>query len=334
MRQRFVKSENNNIYINSTIYNDTDQNIIAEYQSTFDNTLLEDSGEFYLTIIRFQIPNILPIFEFQDNSYHITLSYDGNDYTKILQMKNVDITNPSNNIYTFQQFIDIINEGFQESFNDLKTANPGAPPTEAPYIIFDHNTDFCVLYTQQDYNETIAGADTIKIYFDYDLYNFFYNSFKVENIGVNRADKKDYRFIIEDEKNNIPTSPANYYFFKQQITTLYQWYDFESILFTTSSLPINNEFITSKNSNGNSIYQPIITDFVPSLGKDRSAFIYNADPYRLVDLKGHSSINKFDFRILYLNKNGAIRPLIIPPRYSIGVKFGFIRKERYQIKYL
>lgn len=334
MRRRFIKAQDNNVYVNSTLYNNTESNILAEYSTTFDSALLEDSGEFYLTIVRFQIPNILPIFTFKNNTYTVTLSYQGNDFPVNLVMKNVDINNPSNSIHTFQQFIDIINTGLNTSFTDLKTAFPAAPPTEAPFMVYNHTPDSFSLYTQQVYDPVIAGGDTIEIYFNYDLYNFFYNSFKVENLGVNNPNNKDYRFIIEDERNNIPVSPVNYYEFKQQIKTLYQWYDFESILFTSSSLPISSEFITSRTSDGRTINQPIITDFIPSLGKDRSAFIYNADPYRLIDMNGHNTIFKFDFRVLYLNKDGVIKPLVIPPKFNMSVKFGFIRKESYQNNYV
>lgn len=332
---RFIKQQDNIVYLNSTLYNDTDANISAEYETTLSTPLLDNAGEFYMAIVRFQIPNILPIFEFKRNNYYVTLSYTGNDFTVPLEMKNVDANNPSSlNIYTFQQFVDIINNGLRTAFTNLKALFPAAPPTEAPFMVFNHETDIFSLYTQQDYDPVVAGGDTIEIYFNYDLYNFFYNSFKVENFGINRADNKDYRFVIEDERNNVPVSPVNYYEFRQQITTLYQWYDFESIVFTSSSLPISSEYLTSRSSNGSSIYQPIITDFIPELGKDRSAFIYNADPYRLIDMNGHSQIYKFDFRVLYLNKDGVIKPLIIPPRFAMSVKFVFIRKESYQNNYL
>ena len=326
MRKALIRTQQNYVYINSTIYNDTDNNIAAEYDTTFTSSVVDDSGEFYLTIVRFDIPNTLPIFEFQDNTYYVTLSYDGNDYTVPLLMNNVDAT-PSKFIYTFQQFIDSINTGLLTSFNTLKAANPGAPPTEAPYIVFNHNEDYFSLYAQQLYDPVVAGAPTIDIFFNYDLYAFFYNSFKVENLGINLPNQKDYRFIINDEKNNVTASPANYYEIRQQITTLYNWFDFQQILFTTSSLPISSEFVSTKRSDGKSILQPILTDFIPELNKDRSNFIYNADPYRLVDMNGHGSITKFDYRILYIDKNGDVRPLTLPPKYSISVKFAFIRKE-------
>jgi len=251
LRQRFIQQQDNNVYINATIFNSTEQDIPCEYSTTFNDAIIEDSGEYYLTIVRFDIPNTLPIFEFKQDTYNVTLSYNGNDYNVPITMFNVDPNNPASlNIYTFQQFIDMINTASDTAFTNLKTANPGAPPTEAPFMVFNHETDIFSLYTQQLYNPVVAGGPTIDIFFNYDLYRFFYNSFKVENYGINLPSQKDYRFIISDERNNIPVSPANYYEMKQQITTLFEWYDFQRIIFTASDLPVKTETFSARGTDG------------------------------------------------------------------------------------
>ena len=331
-RKRFIVDETEIVYINSSIYNNTPNPIPCEYNTSFSSALLDDAGEYYLTIVRFRVPNTLPIFTFTPDTYYITLTYNNTDYQVALQMYNVDANSTSLSIHTFQQFIDIINTGFTTAFTALKTANGAAPQTEAPFMVYNHELETFSLYVQNSYLST--AMNTIGIYFNDDLYNFFYNSFKVENLGVNNANKKDYKFIVSNEKNNIPVSPANYFELKQQVSTLHQWYDLQSLLFSSSSLPVRPEFITTINSNGNSIYQPIITDFIPTLGRDRSDFIYTADPYRLVDMAGHSSIVKFDFRVLYVNKNGVTGTLMIPPKFSMSVKFAFIRKDKMQNNYI
>ena len=332
-RQRFIKSQDDNIYINATITNNTDKPISAEYQTTFNTAIINDSGEYFLTIVRFHIPNTMPIFKFVENKYVITLSYNGNDYSVPITMQNVD--NPSSkSVYTFQQFVDMINTTLTASFNTLKAANPLAPPTEAPFMVFNTNTNFFSLYTQQVYDPVIAGGNTIEINFNSSLYSLFYNSFKVFNNGVNRTDNKDYRFIITDERNNIPVSPLNYYEMVQQVETLYQWYDFERLIITSSSLPIRSEFISTQGSDGKSIQQSIITDFIPELGKDRSAFVYNAPIYRLIDCNGHQDIRRFDFRILVANRDGSITALEIPPGFNVSVKFAFIRKQYEQNNFI
>ena len=83
------------------------------------------------------------------------------------------------------------------------------------------------------------------------------------------------------------------------------------------------------------IEESIVTDFIPELSKDRSNFIYNANPYRLIDLNGHQDIKRFNFKVSYVKKGtGQPVTLPLPPQFSMSVKFGFIRKEYYQNKYI
>ena len=164
MSRAFIGTQDNNVFVNSTIYNETDNPINCEYDTTFTSPLLEDSGEFYLTIVRFDIPNTLPIFTFQTNTYYLTLSYNGSDYTVPLIMYNVDINKPTSlKIYTFQQFVDMINVAFQTAFSNMKAAFPGAPPTEAPYMVFNHDRDFVFsLFVQQSYNPTVGNLTLLE----------------------------------------------------------------------------------------------------------------------------------------------------------------------------
>jgi len=37
-------------------------------------------------------------------------------------------------------------------------------PTEAPFIVFNHETDIFALYTQQLYDTVIAGGPTVDIF--------------------------------------------------------------------------------------------------------------------------------------------------------------------------
>ena len=305
-------------YINSYLYNQTESPIPCEYAVNFATPQLPSTGEYYLSIVRFNIPNTLPIFEFIENKYYVTLSYGNDDFTTPITMKSVDNTQ---NIYTFQQFIDMINTSLDTAFQDLKTNHPGAPPTESPYMVFNHSSDTFSLHVPQNY------VNEIEIFFNYDLEIFFHDSFKLQRIGINRPDQKDFRFLIENDRNNISTLDPDFYEFQQQITTLYNWYDMQSIVFTTSTIPVRGETISTRDSAGKDIQVGIITDFVPELGVDRSNFIYNANPYRMIDLTGHLPLRKFDYRLYYVTKSGDNKPLTLPPGFSMSIKFMFKRKD-------
>ena len=309
------------VYINSSLHNDGERDIPCEYGVTLNNAIVDRSGDYQLAIVRFSIPNTQAIFTFEENKYFLTLTYNNVDYQQVVRHIETDKYLPLKKVHTFQQFIDSINIAFEAAFATLKAANPLAPPTEAPYMIYEPDTDFFSLITQATY----AGANTIEIFFNVDLHSFFYNSFKVERYGVNLPNQKDIRFMVSDERNNTPA--PGYLEMRQQFVTLFDWYDFQSIIFSTSGLPIRSEFITTSQSNGDPIYQPILTDFIPDLGKDRGNFIYNANPYRMVDLTGDNPVKRFDFRVLYVNRAGKISPLTIPPGYGMSVKFAFIKKQ-------
>ena len=77
-----MSSQGDHIYINSKLYNSTDKPIVCEYKETFSQSIVPKADDFYLTVVRFEIPNSVPIFEFKDNYYNLTLSYNGSDYTQ------------------------------------------------------------------------------------------------------------------------------------------------------------------------------------------------------------------------------------------------------------
>ena len=317
MFNKLTKPRDDIAYINSTLYNDRSIPIRCEYAATFTSPVIHNAGEYYMAISRFSIPNTQPIFEFLDNTYVITISKGGVDYNQIVLLQSADQNPRSNSVYTYQQFLDMINTALATAYNLFKAANPGSATANAPSLVFNADSDtFSILF------DPAYETENIEVYFNKKLYSFFYNSFNVIRYNDSGTTNKDYRFIIKNEGLTRGTQLE----LKQQINTLFEWHDFQSIVFTSNSLPINAERITTAGSNGSSIDISIITDFIPELGNDRSNFVYNANPYRLVDMSGHQNIDKIDFRVQYINKNGEVKPLLLEPGYSMSVKFVFIHK--------
>ncbi len=315
------------IYVNANIYNSTNNPILAEYNTDISENYLDCSGDYYVSVIRFDIPNTFHIFTFIDGLYQVILRYNNIDYSTVLTFQNVDMSAPDSRlVWTFQQFLDMINSAFQDSYDDLITANPSAPPTEAPYIIYNENTNLFSLMVQQLYDPVVAAAPTIEIYWNNDLNLFFANSFTTFNYGINLPSGRDYQFKITNQYNNIVADPPNYYEFKQQINTLFSWYDFSGIIISSSELPVSKEYKTFYTTDGKAIQSPILTDFIPELGKDKSNFLYNANPYRLIDLDGNLPLKRFGFKIFWVDKKGIQFPYYLPPNFFISIKFGFFKK--------
>lgn len=322
LRAQINRNREDHIYLNANIHNSTNQSIYAEYSVDIQEDYLPRSGDFYLTVVRFDIPNTFPIFNFKDNTYLITLSYGNDDYPVYLQFQNLDMNNPSSrNIWTFQQFVDIINQGFVVAYNLLIAAHPGAA-ANPPYMTYDHSSSMFSLWVDSTgYDET--EPNPISIWFNDDLMRFFALSFTTYNYGVNNVNGKDYRFKITDNGNN---TVGTQYEFKQSVETLYQWYDFSAIVVTTSDIPVLKEYKTFLRSDGRAVQSAILTDFIPGIDKDRSNFTYNANPYRLIDLDGNLPLKKFSFKIFWIDREGTEHLYTLPPNYSLSIKFGFFRK--------
>ena len=307
---KLIQPRDSIAYINSYLYNDGPRAIPLEYSTTFTSPAIYNANEYYMAISRFSIPNTQPIFEFVADKYYVTI---GNSATALV-LQSADQNPISNKVYTFQQFLDMINTAFQTAFTTFQAGGTGA--TNAPKMVFNGDSDSFSILFDPEYE-----TENIDVYLNTELYSFFYNSFNVQKFG-DLPSQKDVRFLIKNEG----ITRNGQLELKQQINTLYDWFDFQSIVFTSNSLPINAERITTTGSNGSSINLSIVTDFIPELGKDRSNFVYNADPYRLVDMAGHQNIEKIDFRVQYITKRGELKPLLLEPGYSMSEKFIFIRK--------
>ena len=327
LRNRLNQNMKDHIYLNANLHNITNKDIVAEYSVDIQEDYLPRSGDFYLSVIRFDIPNTLPIFDFKDNTYLVTLSYGGNDYSEYVNYVRFDQTTDKQYIQTFQHFLDLVNQALTTAFNNLKAANPAAPQTKEPYITYNSATGLFSLWCERTYATNLANS--IQIFFNDNLNKFFSPGFTMYKNGVNLPDGKDYRFRITDNDNNqreVGSPPVPYFEFVQEIETLYQWYDFTNLVITTSDIPIAKEFKTFLTSGGESIQSPILTDFIPFIGKDQSNFIYNANPYRLIDLDGNLPLKRFSFKIFWADRDGHEHYYMLPPGYSLSIKFGFFRK--------
>ena len=97
-----------------------------------------------------------------------------------------------------------MNYAFQLAFIALKTANPGAPPLNAPVIFFDPTTQLFKIIVDSSYSATIpAPASTIKIFMNSKLYNLF-NTFESIAYGSGLPNGLDNQLIISINNNYYP----------------------------------------------------------------------------------------------------------------------------------
>lgn len=356
------KSEcpDDNIYYNIVVTNPVtaSNSINIEYTENRVQSILDNPCEYFLSIVRFAVSGVtVPLFvcpvtppSLLTTPFSVTLSFSGTDFQTFLIYQPRDLSSvPSSPfgeyyyIFDYQHFIDMINRALLTSFTALKLAFPLAPPTEAPYFVYNAETQLISLFAQQLY----AGLATISIYINIRLEKYLT---AIENIflGSNTLNGKDVQFLVKDNKNNTPASPAAYYEMKQQFNMLYLWNSFQKIVFTTGTIPVKYEYIPSQPLNnpanpsstpeGANTFRAILTDFQPSqegAGDVRSNFIYFPQgPYRLVDLNSKTPLNKFDIQVFWEDDTQALRPLQIIPGGSMNVKFLFVKRKLYKSNHI
>lgn len=344
------KNPDDIIYYNITIPNNTVDQVQATYNQILQVPILDNPEDYFLSIIRFTIPGAsIPILRFPpptdlSGSYYVTLSYGGNDYTTQLQWINTDTTipTPTYEVFSYTTMLKIINNALKTSFDNLKLANPGAPPTEEPFMQYEPQTLLFSLYCQTLYDPVVAGGPTIEIYLNNILYYFFGN-FPVIRTGNQAANKKDYQFIITDFRNNLISSDVNnpqitnlnqYYKIEQDYSTLYNFGDLTTISFKSCLFMTAPEY-TQTSQNQTVTNQKILTDFEPSVSlSDPSGFrsyiqYYPQGQYRLINLTTNQPLKSIDLQITYKDRFGREYYVNIPRNSSVSVKFAFIKKSLY-----
>ncbi len=329
------KKDNGNIYYNVVISNKRDdfsllaQNshapIPAEYNQTESQDVLDNPSDYFLSVIRFQIPgNLIPLYfetGYADGSdpnltpKSVIMSIGGVfpiletnlvyvPHDKTLTAPTLPITVNNIQYYalnSYQQIVDEINVALAAAFADL-IVPVLVPPLAAPYMEYDSSTGLFSLIADQRY-----VANDIKIYFNTDLYTLFLPSFETYFFGNDTSNGADYQILVKDNHNNSFSIPAptgatgytgtDYFKMTQESKSLNNITDFRTLVLTVNNIPIRYESIPNSTniSSIQSNFLPILTDFIPALNNipheiQTELVYYPTAEYRLVDLVGSKSI--------------------------------------------
>ena len=353
MSKQLIKSSKDtdtNIYYTAHVINPPSSTKLlpAVFQEERNSPIINNPSEYNMAIIRFNIPSdSLPLFEFEENTYSVTLSYNGHDYQAYLTYVNIVPNSPYDNpIYYYNQFLDLMNTAFSVSFSTLKAANPGAPPTEAPYVIFNPSTQLFSFITQKSYDPVVAGSPTIDIYLNGASFTLFENiTFESNFFNGPQPNGKDNKLVVKSFKNNYYPlnydSTQNYYQFTSPFAFMRRWNEINSIQILSNSIPCRKELVGLPRFDsvssfgtavtiGGSVYSNLVTDFTPQINSNSDVlsvyYFYPQGPYRLIDLLDTNPLYKMDFSIYWTNQLGEKKLLYITPGTQIDVKFLFMKK--------
>jgi hypothetical protein len=218
----------------------------------------------------------------------------------------------------------MLNTAFLNCFNDMKIAHPASPPTEAPFVTFDPETELFILNAEQLYNEDVAGVPTIELWFNFALGSLFV---AFQQFYDNIDQYKSGRLIVKNNYNNQATINGKAYFStKAEYSTLYLWNSLKSIVFQTNSIPV----VPENNSGQTNQTQQILTDFQPLAAvNNRTAFqFYPQGALRWYDLNSNYPLKNIDMRVYWTDNYDKLYPIYIFQNEALTIKLQFRRKVK------
>jgi len=259
-----------------------------------------------------------------------------------------------------------IYDGQQQKFSFIvpNVPNPIVPTTNLYQTQYDSSSkpienvpDAIKIFMNYELNSIIDG-------FDYYSYNAVFGGGSIispEEVLILVGDYGNNYYYPEQNTVNVPppppppqstisisttvgpttttttASPA-WFIFTQQYKTIGLFNSLQSIVFTTNTLPIQQEYIPSSsvigsrnNINGSIAFRNVLTDFTPDIiesGEQRSRFVYNPQgQYRLIDLKTTLPLVKLDLQMWWTDEYNNLYPLYLSYNASNSVKLMFIKKS-------
>ena len=254
-------------------------------------------------------------------------------------------------VYTYSHWVQIINEHITKAYDSVLSLAEltDTPPVGKPVLKWNGASEntFSIFF-----NVKGKTATEVKLYFDKNLYGLFASFQSVFNTNYEMYQIANQ---MKDVGGNTITSHSTnehfsneYYEIRQDYeSTSSLWCPIDSIVFTSSSLPIQNEqvgtpsyFNNASNAGSNtaskSAFQPIITDIALPMtsAHDYRGFLFYSPQaeYRLVSFTNSSTpIRNVDIQVYFkMRLDGRLLPLSMFNLSSVSVKVMF-RKKGYNL---
>jgi len=341
--------DKDNIYYDLNFTNGTNNQIDIDFQQTRSDIILENPSDYYLTILRFNIPNNTPIFLWPNNNGVI----DNTQYKVAIECQFTNIQSNQQNVdffqqnyfdtlgnigvYSYQSFLDMINGALYLSWNSL--TNTGGLP--APFLSINYNTQLISLNVYAAIGNILKPSITdIRIFMNENLYLTYFNNFNV----VNGSDfiPYDVEFIIDQTQYStvINQTYFNYNFTSQEYINLSRWNEVTGLILRSNNLPVRKEFINNSTINNNSStndFRIQLTDFEPinSGSSTRDSFqFFTSGEYRLLDLLSKSPLQIIDIKAYWQDTLQNLYILNLNPGEFMSIKLLFRSKNFYRLRFI
>jgi hypothetical protein len=256
-------------------------------------------------------------------------------------------SNPFFYIYSVENFLKMVNDALVTCFLQAKTTLGGLDDAVAPRFVWNTNTNKLNLVVSKEFVEGLA-TDTYYISMNCPLYNLFdtFPSY-CKSLSILPAEN-NYLFSLNDnygvqsfsDPNAGTGTPLTLYTYSQQSSSVVSWSPVNSLLFTTSLIPINSEFSgspkylgenLSNTSNAQQNLTAVLTDFTIPMESGveytRTMLYYiPTSEYRLVDLLGNTPLNQLNIQVYWKDLIGSLHPATLKLGTNASMKI-LLRKR-------
>ena len=263
---------------------------------------------------------------------------------------------------SYQDFINMINKTLLALSAQLPLPNGVLSHYNPLYMEWDTSSCTATLYADSYYfdlngafNPAAGGTGRprkFEIYFDARLYQLFstLNATYVGNTSTPHP-FMEYRLDVfgtpsnttRISQNNSNGDPLYSIALSQEVSTIAVWSPVESIVFTSSSLPIHPALSSapkvisagecSITGSGTPNLANVLTDFqiaVSPTNQYRPEISYTPQgEYRLIDMFSNRNLSRVDLLVYWRDKQGQLHPLLLYPGCSASVKLLFRHKGFY-----
>jgi hypothetical protein len=320
------------IYYNVNLYNPGPQSIPATYLDPRTLPILDGKNQipndYHFSCISFNLPTTeIPIFNFKDGSYKVTLTYLGVDYTTTVLYIQTDFTNSaSREVFNIYDFITMINAALTTSYNALHAATGHG--TAAPFLAFDPPTSLFSLYANADYLD--SAVNPINIFFNTSLANFFV-TFSYFFFGTTLT--KSFQISVRNLGTNF-NAVTGLYQMEETSSSVSAWTDLTKIVFTSTLIPVRQETLPLAQGTTSANSRPILMSFNPGLEgtalNPNSAFSFVYVPsaeFIRADLRSSDPLLNVDIQCFWQSKDQTLNQVLIPQNSALTMRFLFEKKK-------
>jgi hypothetical protein len=332
--------------------------MVANYVDNRPSALLDKPENYRLAVTRFTVPTTtIPLFYYQSSTSVppappaaqsiVTMTYvpTGAQYRAELVLVPINPLLPAApDIYTYNQYLTMLNNAFTAAFAALKLAHAGIAATYAPYMTFDATTSLFTYTGQSAMNDP---GNNIAVYISYPIARLFGSIKGITGYEylLSPNDPRSFQLNIINTNDNavaaVPPPPVvgglPGFSMVQEFSTLPLWLQIQSVSFQVFGISVTSEYLSSVpvgipadgTPAGANLVSFVLTDFEPlAAAIDQTNLQYFASgPLRWFSILGSFPVRSINISVYYTDTLGVVRPVRLAYPDVLTMKIEFRRKE-------